>query len=127
MKNPYDPKLRKAAEEFNLLCQKYDCVGVCLFVSPTHSEFVNHFSPSWSVMKMEGDDRLRFRSKKEDFPSDEDQKFATESTVHAVTSILEWSVLLHETWAKLLLHLRGHMTILHSAWGEPDSVPGDGK
>lgn len=62
MRKPYDPQLREAAEEFKRICEKYDCAGVVLFVSKTHSEFVNRIDPSWSVMRLEGPG-IRFRSK----------------------------------------------------------------
>lgn len=123
----YDPKLREAAAEFTKLCEKYDCMAVTLFVSPTHAEFVNHFNPSWSVMKLESPNGLRFRSKKEDFSSKEEQHEKTEATAHGVTSIVEWSRKTNEAWANILNQLSKHMRILHSTWDEPDSVPGDGK
>lgn len=127
MKKPYDPKLRKAAIEFSELCEKYDCMGVVLLVSPTHSEFVNHFNPSWSVMHLEPPNGLRFRSKKEDFNSKEEQHEKTEATAHGVTSIVEWSRKTNEVWTNILSQLSTQMTIIHSVWGKPDSVPGDGK
>ena len=127
MKTPYDPKLREAAEEFKALCTKYDCAGVVLFVSPTHSEFVNHVGPSWSVVKFELPNGLRFRSKREDFPSKEAQRFATESTAHMLTSIVEWSRVLNASMTSVIKQLQGKMQILWSAWGYPDSYPGDGK
>ncbi len=122
----YDPKLRDMAVEFRALCKKYDCMAAALFVSPTHSEFVNELSSSWSVARMESANEIRFRSKKEDFPSREAQKFATDSTVHAITSIVEWSRMSYRQWDSILSQLRKHMTIIHKVWGKPDSVPGDG-
>ncbi len=124
---PYDPKLREAAEDFKALCLKYDCMGVVLFVSPTHSEFVNELSPTWSVMHKEGEHGIRFRSKKADFPSKDAQHFATESTTHGVTSIVEWTRMTNNAWSGILSKLREHMKIMHSVWDRPDSVPGDGK
>lgn len=125
LKKLYDPKLREGADEFRALCEKYDCMGVALFVSPTHSEFVNRLDPSWSVMRMEDNHHVRFRSKAVDFPSKQAQDASTEATVHGVTSIIEWSEKLHENWLQVLMALRNHMTILHSKWGDPDSVPGE--
>lgn len=130
MKKPYDPKLREAAEEFKAICEKYDCIGACLFVSPTHSEFVNELKTSWSVLRFEPTDQgvaIRMRSKRDDFPSKEAQRFATDSTVHAVTSIIEWSRQTHDNWQELLKLIRTKMTVLYSAWGEPDSIPTTGE
>jgi hypothetical protein len=124
---PYDTKLRQAAVEFRALCQKYDCAGFVLFVSPTHSEYVHHFSPSWSVAKIEGPDRLRFRSKREDFVSKEEQDQKTGATAHMLTSFLEWSRNAHGQMASVLTQLCEHMNIKWTPWTVPDSVPGDGK
>lgn len=127
MKRPYDPKLREAAEEFRALCQRYDCAGVVLFVSPTNAEFVNHIHPSWSVATIEGNDRLRFRSKREDWPSKEAQDAATSASAHMLTSIVEWSRQVNTSMRGVIEQLRPHMRIAWAAWDRPDSVPGDGK
>lgn len=126
MNKPYDPKLREAAEEFAVLCAKYDCMGICLFVSPTHAEYVNEMSPSWSVMKREGQG-FRFRSKRADFPSKEAQHEVTEATTHGVTSIVNWTRQQHAAWSGILGKLMEHMTIAYGVWDKPDSVPGDGQ
>jgi hypothetical protein len=127
-KSPYDPKLREAAEQFNAMCKKYDCMAVCLLVSPTHAEFVNVLDPSWSVMRPEGPAGIRFRSKKEDFNSKEEQHESTEATTHGVTSIVEWSRQTNRMWSGILSTLQKHMKIFYKTWAdEPDSIPGDGK
>lgn len=126
MKKPYDPKLREAAAEFKALCKKYDCAGICLFVSQTHSEYVNEIFPSWGVITPEGVNGIRFRSKRQDFPTKEAQDAATGSSAHVVTSIHEWTRQLHVQMRDILQVLRKHMRIGWSTWGEPDSVPGDG-
>lgn len=127
MTTPYDPKLREVAEEFKALCRKYDCAGVVLFVSPTHAEFVNHLEPTWSVVKLESPDRIRFRSKKEDFHSREEQHRCTEATAHVLTSIVEWSRQVNGSMRGVLEQLGKQMKIAWRVWGDPDSIPGDGK
>lgn len=123
---PFDPELRKAADEFKAICQKYDIAGFALFVSPTHSEFVNYLSPSWSVCRIEGPGILRFRSKRSDFPTDAAQRHATDSTVHMLTSVIEWSRQVNTNMTSVIMHLRRHMQILWKAWNEvPDSIPED--
>lgn len=126
MNQKYDPKLREIAEEFKSLCKNYDVGAVVLFVSPSHAEFVNYISPSWSVAKIEGPG-LRFRSKREDFKSKEEQDHATESTTHMLTSIVEWSRQINGDMRQVLEQLGKHMRIGWKTWGDPDSVPGDGK
>lgn len=127
MKTPYDSKLREAAEEFKRLCERYDIAGVVLFISPTHSEFVSKIDTGWSVAKFESPTGLRFRSKAEDFKSKEEQHRCTEATVHMLTSIVEWSRQLNQSMTSVLQQLSRHMRIVWTAWGKPDSYPGDGK
>lgn len=125
---PYDPKLREAAIEFEAICKKYNCMGSCLFVSETHAEFSQVINPKWSVMWVEPEkNSLRFRSKKEDFPSKEVQHEATRSTTHGVTSFLNWSQQQAKQWGAVLEMLRKHMTVVYEVWDGPDSTPGDGK
>lgn len=126
MKTPYDPKLREAAEEFKAICKKYDCAGFVLFVSPTHSEFVNHFSPSWSVARLEGHG-VRFRAKAEELGSAEARNQAVLATTHMFTSAIEWSRQTNEVMRSIVQQLGRHIKIAWSTWDEPDSVPGDGK
>lgn len=124
---PYDGELRKAAEEFKVICAKYDCAGAVLFVSPTHAEFVNVIEASWSVASIQGDGNIRFRSKREDFPSKERQDYCTGATAHVFTSMIEWSRTFNEAMTSVIQQLNGQMRIMWEAWDEPDSVPGDGK
>lgn len=131
MKAPYDPRLREAAFEFRALCQKYDCAGFALLVSPTHAEFANLLEPTWSVVKLEpgpeGAFGIRFRSKREDWPSKEAQDYATEASAHMLTSVVEWSRQVNYSMRSVLEQLGKHVRIAWSAWDKPDSVPGDGK
>lgn len=120
---PYDPKLREAAKEFQVICKKYDCAGFVLFVSPTHCEFVNELSPTWSVVSVVDQTMLRFRSKREDFPTKEAQYFATEASAHMLTSVIEWSRRTNESMRSVLQQLEKHMSIVWKTWGNPDSTP----
>lgn len=125
---PYDPRLREAAEEFNTLCKKYDCMGTVLFSSRTHSEFSTYLDASWSVFSVEEPGKIRFRSKIEDFGGDrEAQKAATEDSLHALTSVVEWSRKINESYRFILKEVGKHVRVMWTAWGAPDSIPGDGK
>lgn len=126
MSKNYDPRLREAAQEFDAICRKYDCIGVALLVSPTHSEYLNNLEASWSLMRLDGS-YLRMRSKREDFTSKVAQDTATAATAHAITSIFEWSRRTHNHMCELLKMLQKHMRIGWKVWGDqPDSYPGDG-
>lgn len=125
---PYDPKLREAAEEFKALCRKYDCAGFVLFVSPTHSEFVNEFSPSWSVIRPDGcGDSIRFRAMRQDFLSREAQEAAIRSSTHILTSVVEWTRMTNSAFRGVLEQLSQYMRIGWKTWDGPTSVPGDGQ
>lgn len=122
----YDPILKEAAEEFKELCKKYDIFGVTLLVSSSHAEFIHRIDPSWSCMKVDSEIKggigIIFKSKLEDFDSKEDQHEATESTIHALTSIVEWSRQMNNNFQKMLVDLSNHMRIAWKPWKDPDSV-----
>ncbi len=123
-KQSFDPKLKEAAEEIKAVLRKYDCNGSMLLVSPSHSEYVFHIDSSWSLMKFDfgpdgprdGKYYIRFRSKKEDFPSKEAQHVATESTIHFVTSTLQWGSMVQRNMQSLMDQLRHHMRIAYEVW-----------
>jgi hypothetical protein len=133
MKKPYDQKLRAAMEEIKPILKKYDCMASVVLASPTNSEFIFQPSTSWSVCRWEGEPaegKLRFRSKREDFATKEEQDFATTATVYGIESIRWLSLKHHNQMGQLIEMLREHMSIMTNVTGmlgKPDSVPGDGK
>ena len=134
MKTPYDPKLREAMEDIKAVLRKHDIMGCAVLASPTHSEFLCDPGASWSVARIEnvGEGRygIRFRSKREDWPSKEAQDEATTATVHGIESIRWLNLKLHEQMGTLVETLRKHMSILTNVagmMGKPDSTPGDGQ
>ena len=117
--NGSDPHLKAAMEEVKVVLQKYDCMAAVVLVSPTHSEFLNHFNASWSVLKWEeiyDQQILRVRSKREDWQTKELQKRATEASMHALTTIVEWTRKTNEEFRDVLIKLRKHMTIVWETW-----------
>jgi hypothetical protein len=127
---PFDPKLKAAAEEIKEILKKYDAQGTMLLVSPSHAEFLFHVDTSWSVLKVEVDaadpehyQLIRFRSKREDFPSKEAQIAAVTATVHGITSTLQFGRLVQQRMQELLDELGKHMKITFAVWGDkPDDV-----
>lgn len=115
----YDPKLKFAAEEIKEILKKHDILASMLLVSPSHVEYLFHIESSWSVMRFEGGkdaSGIRFRSKKEDFPSKEAQNFATESTMHAITSFLQFGRMCQSNMQAMMEMLKGHMKIGYKVW-----------
>jgi len=111
MNKEYDPELKKCAEELKVLFKKYDVMGSVTIASPSHSEFLMHVEATWSVSKWEGD-AIRFRSKKEDWPSKAAQDKATEATVHGIESIRWLNAKMHDNMSQLIEMLREKMTIM---------------
>jgi hypothetical protein len=87
-----------------------------LLVSPTHSEYLFHIEASWSVMKFEPGGRMRFRSKREDFKTKEQQHEMTEGSVHALTSFVQFGRMCQANMEGILDQLRKHMKIAYSVW-----------
>ncbi len=117
----FDPKLKEALEEIKPILRKYDCMAVMVLVSPTHSEFLNHIDASWSVMTFEhradgGEVGIRFRTKREDWPSKEAQNKATEASTHALTTFIEWSRITNGAFRSVIQQLGKHMKIAWSTW-----------
>jgi hypothetical protein len=111
----FDPELKAAMEEIKPILEKYDCMASMVLISPTHSEFLYHLTTSWSVMKLESES-LRFRSKKEDWPSVEIQNEATQSSVHALTTIIEWTRKTNSAFRSIVEQLGKHMKIAWETW-----------
>lgn len=115
-----DPKLLEAMEKIKAILTEHDCMAAVVLVSPTHSEFLNHFNASWSVLRFEdqGDGTLglRFRSKREDWPTKEAQTKATEASTHALTTIIEWTRKTHDAFRGVVVQLGKHMKIAWETW-----------
>jgi hypothetical protein len=79
----YDPKLKEAMAEIVGVLKKHDIAGYISLVSPTHSEFCLHPTPSWSAAFWEEEGKLRFRVKQKEVGRDEAKKLI-ELTCHMI-------------------------------------------
>lgn len=77
-----DKHYRECVAEIVGVLKKYDMAGAITVVSKERAMFKYHF-PTWSVILL-GEDHIRFRSKREDFPSREAQHVATELSAHII-------------------------------------------
>jgi hypothetical protein len=77
-----DKPYRQCVDEIIEVLKKYDMAGAITVVSKDRAMFKHHF-PTWSLVQLE-ERGIRFRSKREDFPSAEAQKEATELSAHIV-------------------------------------------
>lgn len=77
-----DKRYRECMAGIMAVLKRYDMAGAVTVVSKERAMFKYHF-PTWSVITL-GQDHIRFRSKREDFPSAEAQRQATELSAHIV-------------------------------------------
>ena len=77
-----DKRYRECMAEIIAVLMKYDMAGAITVVSKERAMFRYYF-PTWSVISL-GDNHVRFRAKRGDFPSKEAQKRAVELSSHIV-------------------------------------------
>lgn len=66
----YSPKLKTAMERIKAVMKEYDLGGTVFLHTPGFSEYYNKFDPSYSLIRINGNE-VRFRAKlKEDFDGD---------------------------------------------------------
>lgn len=75
-------RYRECMAEIIGVLKKYDMAGAITVVDKERAMFKYHF-PTWSVITL-GADHIRFRAKREDFPSAEAQKEAVELSAHII-------------------------------------------
>ncbi|RYE17069.1 MAG: hypothetical protein EOP45_16440 [Sphingobacteriaceae bacterium] len=89
----YSPKLKKAMEEIKDILSKHDIAGlVILHTAPGYTEFLNKLDPTYSCIKVTGD-QIRFKAKLEDYNGDKEawRKKTTES-LNLLASITECGI-----------------------------------
>ena len=77
-----DKRYRECVAEIIGVLKKYDMAGAITVVSKERCMFKYHF-PTWSCVIL-GEDHVRFRSKREDYPSLEAQKQTTALSAHCI-------------------------------------------
>lgn len=112
----FDPKMKEAMAEIKAVIKKYDCAAFVLLNSPIASEFINDITPSWSVMRFDqsekGEPAIRFRSKKGDFKTKEEQDYCTDRTVNFLYRFVEMMAHHFLAYEKLISQLKEHMEIV---------------
>ena len=82
MNSPGEKRYRECVAEIMDVLKRYDMAGAIAVVDKERCMFKYHF-PTWSVISL-GADHVRFKAKREDFPSREAQKEAVELSAHIV-------------------------------------------
>lgn len=83
----HDPKLKIAMAEIFGILQKHDIGAAITLVSTTHAEFRFREDPSWSCAKIEDSNTVRFRARRADFKTAEQQFETIELTVHLLAQV----------------------------------------
>lgn len=121
----YDPKLKEAMEEIRSVLKKYDIAGAVTLASPTHSEYMNEISPSWSCARIEttpeGKKSVRFKATIAEYGSKESRDAAALATVHMLLQIRDIGGQTYQMFDAIAEQLEGQMIITHKPFhtGEP--------
>lgn len=67
----YSPKLKEAMAEIKAILTRHDIAGHVLLHEPSFSEFLLAIDPSWSILRIQGNNMIRVRSNlQEDYGGD---------------------------------------------------------
>jgi hypothetical protein len=80
-----DKRYRECMAEIMGILQKYDMAGAVTIVDKERSMWKFHF-PTWSCIML-GEDHIRFRAKREDYPSKDAQHEAVTLSAHIILQI----------------------------------------
>lgn len=90
MSSPGGKRYREAMAEVMAVLKKYDMAGAITIVDKERAMFRYHF-PTWSVAYVTSNG-VGIRSKREDFPSRDDQRRACELTAHCIMQMRDISI-----------------------------------
>jgi hypothetical protein len=99
--------------------KKHDMAGAVTIVSKERAMFKYQF-PTWSVVQFDGPNKLRFRSKREDFPSKKAQHEATELSVHIILQMRDVAAQTFAMCENVKAMLDKHMEIEHHPFADFD-------
>lgn len=108
-----DEKLKLAMEEIKPILRKYDCAAVVFLQSGTHAEYLYHFSPSWSCVKLSEDGECRFKSKLVDYPDRETQHKVQEQSLGMLIGFSDLGRKLTENMDQIILLLGKSVQFSH--------------
>jgi hypothetical protein len=114
-----DKRYRECVAEIAGVLKKYDMAGAITVVDKHRAMFRYHF-PTWSCVQFERPNQIRFRSKREDFPSKEAQHQATELSVHIIMQMRDIAAQTFALCEDIKGKLDKHMEIEHHPFAEFD-------
>jgi hypothetical protein len=115
-------RYRECMAEIVGVLKKYDMAGAVHIVDKDRAMFRYHF-PTWGVVSLEegaGKTGIRFRSKREDFPSREAQKEAVELSTHIIFQLRDLSAMTFAQMNKVAGMLQEHFHVEHKSMADFD-------
>lgn len=99
----YSPKLKEAAEEIKAILKKHDIAAVVLLHTPGFGEFINHFTPSYSCVKLVNDGKaLEIKASAAEYPDKEEKHRVIGDTYNMLTILCEMGA--HQVEQLFALH-----------------------
>ena len=109
---PSDPKLKEAMAEIQAVLRKHDIAGIVLLQSPTHGEWMNEITPTWSCAMLDGD-RFRFRAIAAEYGGAAERNEAIRITAGMLISFRDGAKRIQENMEKVGALLSQKMQIEH--------------
>lgn len=111
---PYDPKLKEAMLEIQVILEKHDIGGNIALTSQSHSEFLYHF-PKWSAIQFDKNKpgEVRIKSKRKDFKSKEEKHRIIECSTHIVAQNRDLAARSFDVYDTLFKKLEEYFDIEH--------------
>jgi hypothetical protein len=114
-KQNYSPRLREAMAEIRSIIERYDIAANVILHEPGFSEYLQHISPSWSILKFEAAaDGLgvRVRSKLAEYGGDKErQRREVEASVNMLVHFVDVLGMTQQQLAGVLKMLHGYWEI----------------
>lgn len=101
-----DPDMQAASDEISAVLRKYDLMGVVLLSGKERTGWNIEISPSWSCVRPapaeEGAVGFRIRSKREDYPTKNEQEHVLAETIGGIMGMLSNSRFVNESLSNLM-------------------------
>lgn len=121
-KEPSDPNLLAAMEKIKTVLREHDIAAIVLLESPTHGEWLNHITPSWSAAKWISDERgqgIHVHALAKDYPSQEAHKKALADTTGMLCGLRDGAAQVQRNMDQVLVELSKHISIEHVSRAKP--------
>jgi hypothetical protein len=113
-----DKRYRECMAEIIGVLKKWNMAGAVTVVDKERAMFKYHF-PTWSVISL-GEDHMRFRSKRVDFPSLRAQKEAAELSAHIIMQMRDVAANTFALMEDMAKKLRDKLGMEHTPFADFD-------